>query len=182
MPNRAHSNTDKPLTLKYSQGLIRISCAAVWMLHTSYLGQKLHGLYIPNPMMTLLFHALPTLGVACANIGELYLGIKQFSWAKINSGKSCKPGFIVFLKMFIRAFGCLRLSLVLLCSLPTIQAQVKIRESVSNSVWTRVDFYSSDRDRNQTLHCRCIRESQRRTLSYTQQRWAGGERFLEMLR
>lgn len=113
-------------------------------IHVSW--PKLHGLYIPNPMMTILYHALPTLGVACANIGELYLGIKQLSWAKINSGKSCKPGFIVFLKMFIRAFGCLRLSLVLLCSLPTIQAQVKIRESVSNSVRTRVDFYSSDRE------------------------------------
>lgn len=48
--------------------------------------------------------------------------------------------------MFIRALGCLRLSLVLLCSLPTVRARVKIRESVSNSVRTRVDFYSSDRE------------------------------------
>lgn len=39
MPSRAHGNTDKALILKYSQGLIRISCAAVWMLHASILAK-----------------------------------------------------------------------------------------------------------------------------------------------
>lgn len=59
-------------------------------------------------------------GAAFANICGRYLGIKQFTRAKINSGKSCKPDFffIVFLQMFNTAFGYLPLASVWLCSYP----------------------------------------------------------------
>ncbi len=97
-----------------------------------------------------------SLGAAFVNVGELYLGIKQFSQAKINSGKSCKPGFIVFLQMFNRAFGYLPLCSVLLYRLSTILAQVRIHDSVYNSVSAIVDFYCSDREA-ETLHCSYIR-------------------------
>lgn len=57
-----------------------------------------------------LFSCAANLGAVSASFSELYLGVKQFSFAKINSGKSHKPCFIVFLRMFGRAFGYLLLS------------------------------------------------------------------------
>lgn len=88
---------------------------------------------------------------------------------KINSGKSCKPAFIVSLQMFNRACDYLPLSSVLLCRPPTIQAKVKIHDSVYNSVTAKVDFYSLDREA-ETLHCSCIRQSQRSTQLLTPSR------------
>lgn len=67
-----------------------------------------------------VFHVLPTY-LVFLRIGEIYLGIEQFICAEIDSGKSCRLGF---LQLFNKAFGYL-LPSVLLCSLLTSQAQVK---------------------------------------------------------
>lgn len=48
--------------------------------------------------------------------------------------------------MFNTAFGYLPLASAWLWSLPAIQAQVRVHESVPNSVSSAVDFYSSDRE------------------------------------
>lgn len=67
------------------------------------------------------FSCLANLLTVFLRIGEIYLGIEQFICAEIDSGKSCRLGF---LQLFNKAFGYL-LPSVLLCSLLTSQAQVK---------------------------------------------------------
>lgn len=110
-------------------------------------------------------------GAAFANICGRYLGIKQFTRAKINSGKSCKPDF--FFLLF--SCKCLTQPLVIypspLYGCAAIQAQVRIHESVSNSVSSLVDFYSSDTE-TQAFELESCKGAP--PPSYTQLRWTRG--------